>query len=68
MAKHYKRIPVDALEASIRSLLAAEYWSEGEFEIPAMDEMLNGMRFIGAFKGDVNWDQMLDRSFMPKKP
>lgn len=67
MAKHYKRVPVDALEKVIRSLLAAEYWSEGDFEIAAMDEMLDGLRFIGAFKGDVNWDQMIDRSFLAKK-
>lgn len=68
MAKYFQRVPVDAIEKVIRMLVAADYWSEGDFEIAAMDRMLDGLRFTGGFRGDVKWEQVLDTSFVAKRP
>lgn len=68
MAKYFQRVPADVIEKVVRTLVAANYWSDGDFEIAAMDRMLDGMRFIGGFEGKVNWDQALDPSFVARRP
>jgi NitT/TauT family transport system substrate-binding protein len=67
MAKYFQRVPADVLEKVVRTLIAADYWSDGDFEIAAMDRMLDGMRFIGGFQGAVDWQQALDTSFVAKR-
>ena len=69
MAKYFQRVPADVIEKVIRTLVAANFWSDdGDFEIAAMDRMLDGMRFIDGFKGEMNWVQALDTSFVAKRP
>ena len=68
MAKYFQRVPADVIEKVIRTLAAANYWSDGDFEIAAMERMLDGLRFTGGFQGAANWEQALDTSFVAKRP
>jgi NitT/TauT family transport system substrate-binding protein len=64
IAQYYDHVPVEALTKVVKDLAAIDHFSEGDFDIEAMDRMLDGLRLIGAFKGDVDWKQMLDRTFI----
>jgi ABC-type nitrate/sulfonate/bicarbonate transport system substrate-binding protein len=69
IVKYYDRYPADVMEQVLRSLMGPptpHFSPNGEFEIPALEGMLNGLRLIGGFKGDVDWSKMLDASFQPK--
>jgi NitT/TauT family transport system substrate-binding protein len=66
IVKFYDRIPLDVMTAVIKDMVAADHWSEGEFDLPAMDRMLDSLRAIGAFKGDVDWSKALDNRFLAK--
>jgi NitT/TauT family transport system substrate-binding protein len=59
---HYFKV---APPAAIRSLLANGFWSEGAIDIPAMNRVVEGSQLIGAFKGTVDWDKMVNGSFLP---
>jgi len=62
--KYYDRVPLDTLTSVIKDLAEADHWSEGGFDVPAMDRMLDSLRAIGAFKGDVDWAKTLDGRFL----
>jgi NitT/TauT family transport system substrate-binding protein len=69
MVKYYERYSPEVMETVLRSLMSppTQFFNDnGEFEIPALDNTLDGLRLIGGFKGDVEWSQMLDASFQPK--
>ena len=51
--------------AEARERIEIDYWSRGNFEIPAMNEMVRGLRIIGEVQGDIDWDRVIDRSFLP---
>ena len=46
-------------------LLKARYWSSGNFEFPAMDRMVEGLRIVGQLTGPVDWSKYVDKSFLP---
>ena len=47
------------------NLLAIHYWSDGNFEFPAMDRMVEGLRIVGQLKGPVDWSKYIDKSYLP---
>ena len=50
--------------ASIKNLIAIKYWSEGEFEYDAMDNMVKGLQIVGEVDGKVDWSKVVDKSFL----
>ena len=55
----------DLYKTVFHDLLASHYWSDGRFEYPAMDRMVEGLRIVGQLKGPVDWSKYVDKSFLP---
>ena len=55
----------DLYKTVFHDLLESQYWSDGRFEYPAMDRMVEGLRIVGQLKGPVDWSKYVDKSFLP---
>ena len=64
IAKAYNVKP-EVVEIAVSNLAALRYWSRGEFDIKGMNEMVRGLKIIGEVKGEIDWDKIIDRSFLP---
>ncbi|MGE0734027.1 MAG: ABC transporter substrate-binding protein [Alphaproteobacteria bacterium] len=51
-----------AVMANVRNM---NYWSTGRIDIPAMNEMVRGLKIIGEIKDNPDWSKIVDRSFLP---
>jgi NitT/TauT family transport system substrate-binding protein len=40
-------------------------WSEGDFNLVELDRMADGLRLNGELKGDVDWQAIVDKSYLP---
>lgn len=47
------------------SLAKLNYWSEGQINVAAMRRMAEGLSLIGAVEGEVPFDRVIDRSYLP---
>ena len=45
--------------------VAARTWSEGEFHQDEFDRMAEGLRSTGQIKGPIDWNAILDTSYLP---
>lgn len=63
VAKHYNTDEKTILQA-VKNLSALKYWSAGEFEYPAMDNMVRGLQIIGEVDGKIDWSKVVDESFV----
>jgi NitT/TauT family transport system substrate-binding protein len=63
VAKHYEMDRDLALRA-INNLIELSYWGSGEFNLEAMDNMIDGLRIIGEVEGAVDWSRFVDASFL----
>ncbi len=70
IAKAYNLAP-DAARNAVRNLLASHdksgvrYWSAGEINLKAMNEMMRAQKIVGALKADPDWGKIIDESFLP---
>ncbi|MBI5910761.1 MAG: ABC transporter substrate-binding protein [Betaproteobacteria bacterium] len=64
IAKAYNLKP-EVMEIAVNNLVAFRYWSRGEFDVKGMNEMVRGLKIIGEVKGEIDWDKIIDRSFLP---
>jgi NitT/TauT family transport system substrate-binding protein len=70
IAKAYNLEPAVA-RAAVRNLLEShaksgvKYWSGGEINLKAMNEMMRAQKIVGALKDDPNWSKIIDESFLP---
>ena len=64
-AKHYKMNAAD-LRPMFRMFIEIKYWDEGDFDLKAMDRMLEGLRIVGELEGSVDWSKLIDRTYLPK--
>ena len=63
VAKAYNMDPAIVGE-SMANLIALKYWSAGEFDIDGMNLMVQGLQLVGDITGPVDWDRLIDRSFL----
>jgi hypothetical protein len=42
------------------------YWGRGAFDMDGLNAMLDGLRDQGAWEGPINWDEVLDDSYLPE--
>lgn len=63
VAKQYQADEKVILGA-VKNLSAMKYWSAGEFEYEAMDNMVKGLQIIGEVDGKVDWKKVVDESFV----
>jgi NitT/TauT family transport system substrate-binding protein len=41
------------------------YWGEGEIRLDGLKRMIEAQKKVGAIKGDVDWDKLIDTRFLP---
>lgn len=63
VAKAYN-MDLKVVEESIANLVALKYWSPGEFELESMNNMVKGLQIVGEWSGPVEWDKLIDPSFL----
>ena len=70
VAKAYNLDPAVARQA-IHNLIrpgkpgALPYWGLGRFDMAGMNRMLQAQKAVGALKGNVDWNKVIDRRFLP---
>jgi NitT/TauT family transport system substrate-binding protein len=70
IAKTYNLEPAVARSA-VKNLLAShdksgvKYWSGGEINLKALNEMMRAQKIVGALKDDPDWSKIIDQSFLP---
>jgi NitT/TauT family transport system substrate-binding protein len=63
-AREYNIKP-EIAEIAVRRMSEIKYWSPGNFDVKGMNEFTRGLKIIGEVQGDVDWDKLIDRSFLP---
>jgi NitT/TauT family transport system substrate-binding protein len=64
-------ITPEVARSAVRSLVASHaksgvrYWSGGEINPKAMNEMMRAQQLVGALKGDPDWGKIIDENFLP---
>lgn len=65
VAKRYgDTLPVDVAITSMKRMADIRYWSEGNFDMDALNIWVKGMERMGEWSGPVDWSNVLDRSFL----
>ena len=70
VAKAYNLTP-DVAKSAVKNLLGSHdksgvrYWSGGEINLKAMNEMMRAQKIVGALKDDPDWSKIIDESFLP---
>jgi NitT/TauT family transport system substrate-binding protein len=70
IAKAYN-LSSDVARSAVRNLLGSheksgvKYWSGGEINLKAMNEMMRAQKIVGALKDDPDWGKIIDESFLP---
>jgi NitT/TauT family transport system substrate-binding protein len=70
IAKAYN-LSSDVARSAVRNLLGSHdksgvrYWSAGEINLKAMNEMMRAQKIVGALKTDPDWGKIIDESFLP---
>jgi NitT/TauT family transport system substrate-binding protein len=69
VAKHYNLEP-EVARSAVRNLTTSRtngipYWGTGQIHLDGMKRMIEVQRMVGAIKGDVDWDKIIDTRFLP---
>jgi NitT/TauT family transport system substrate-binding protein len=70
IAKAYNLSP-EVARSAVKNLLGSHdksgvrYWSGGEINLKAMNEMMRAQKLVGALKDDPDWTRIIDESFLP---
>jgi NitT/TauT family transport system substrate-binding protein len=70
VAKAYN-LDLNTAKQAIRNLTqtgkpgSMPYWGAGRFDLVGMNRMLDAQRAVGALKGAVDWNKIVDRRFLP---
>jgi NitT/TauT family transport system substrate-binding protein len=67
IAKRYgEGLPVDVAIKAVKHLVEIKYWSRGNFEMDGLNAMIKALERQGEWSGPVDWDKIIDRSFLPE--
>lgn len=59
-------LPIEAAPEVMRRMAGIKYWSPGNIEMESLETVVEGLRRQGEWSGPVDWDKVVDRSFLPK--
>jgi NitT/TauT family transport system substrate-binding protein len=66
VAKAYgEKVSEEVAIIAVQNMVDINYWGRGNFEIAALEAMVEGLRMQGSWEGPVNWDEVINRSFLP---
>jgi NitT/TauT family transport system substrate-binding protein len=69
VAKHYNLEP-EVARSAVRNLTSSRtngipYWGTGQIHLAGLKRMIEVQRMVGAIKGDVDFDKIIDTRFLP---
>ncbi len=64
LAKAYS-IPEPVAVVAVQNMVDIRYWSRGDFDVKGMNEMIRGLKILGEVTGEIDWDKLIDRQFLP---
>ena len=64
-AKDWQIAP-DVAAKILRQLIAANYFSRGDFNMPALKTALAGLDMMGVLEKPVDLDKLIDKQFLPE--
>ena len=50
---------------AVRNMIGPKMWSLGDFNRAELDRTVDGLRLIGEVKGEIDWNKLIDQSFLP---
>jgi NitT/TauT family transport system substrate-binding protein len=71
IAKHYN-LPPEVIETVIVDLMqngtvdGVPYWGPGNIQYVSLKNLVHAMTLIGAFQGEIDWDTLVDESYLPE--
>ena len=66
IAKAYgKKVSEEVAIIAVKNMVKINYWGRGKFDLPALEAMLDGLRAQGSWEGPIDWNKILDDSFLP---
>lgn len=67
VAKAYgEKLSEEVAINAVKNMVAINYWGRGRFDMQALENMLDGLRAQGSWEGPIDWNDILDDSFLPK--
>lgn len=67
VAKAYgEKLTEEVAISAVKRMVEINYWGRGGFDMDGLNAMLDGLREQGAWEGPINWDEVLDDSFLPE--
>ncbi len=67
IAKAYgEKLSEEVAISAVQRMVEINYWGRGDFDMPGMEAMLQGLRDQGAWEGPIDWDAVIDDSFLPE--
>lgn len=67
VAKAYgEKLSEEVAINAVKNMVAIDYWGRGRFDMQALENMLDGLRAQGSWEGPIDWNDILDDSFLPK--
>jgi len=65
LAKAYEPLPEKEVGIMVKQLVAAKFWSEGQIEMPLLENTVRAMKYTGMLEKDVDLRKMIDTSLLP---
>ncbi len=66
VAKAYgDKVSEEIAITAVKNMVAIDYWGRGKFDMPALEAMLEGLRSQGSWEGPIEWNDIIDESFLP---
>lgn len=67
IAKAYgEKVSEEVAITAVKNMVAINYWGRGRFDMAALEAMLDGLRAQGSWEGPIDWNDVLDDSFLPE--
>jgi NitT/TauT family transport system substrate-binding protein len=52
-------------KVAVENMIGPKMWSLGDFNRVELERTVDGLRLIGEVKGEIDWDKLIDQSFLP---
>ncbi|MEX2408924.1 MAG: ABC transporter substrate-binding protein [Rhodovibrionaceae bacterium] len=67
IAKAYgEKLSEEIAISAVQRMVEIDYWGRGGFDMPGMEAMLEGLRSQDAWEGPIDWNAVIDESFLPE--
>ena len=59
-------LPSGIAYQAVKNMIEPRMWSEGNFDQPELDRMVDALKLIGQLTAAPDWSTLIDRSFLPQ--